>query len=738
MKNKNKSIFYIIVIALFMVFSVDKVFAVEPITVSIENNPGKLYVGKVVALRPKFGPTNSSSSVTWKSSNTSIATVDKSGNVKGIKPGNVVITVTTKNNKTSSVSIQVVDPKGTDSKKITSGFKISDYPKVMLPSTSGQVKVSNGKNVTYTSSNPDVISVDKKGYLSAKKIGSAEITAKNKSGGNDKVKIYVITMKFKQENFKVQQSGYQNIEVDVESSNDFNPILYSTIKWNTPDVSLVRIKNSDLKYNFNVKYGKNEYRNKYTYIAKVTGKEVGKSKLYFNLDGKSIFTNFNVTEYGQDYSLKCPTITYDMNDTKKIITLKISPASTTKLYTIETSSNRKTGSKANWTGTGQRLSGNKIFNYYYNQAQARITIFDANGKSRICYSAPFDVYYTKSGDNNKVSVSYDNNIKCPKMSPNISYINGFNSSKSAYVKLNDDNYNDEKYTGVSSVRFIGNINPKSNIYQYSWYDINNKEDKYFWDLRLKGTYSSQRNFILNTFNHETSGSFLAMNNKGDVRKCNTDNYSSSKYELIDTLGKTKVLKVNGESCSDYNQTKNILREAYKNAKYLFESGGKYIKYIVITHDGAWTGWNGPVISLPCDNPDIWIAPIHELSHAWDMMNNITGSKDNTTSKKTEYSSLMKKYKEGSKLGSKNLRTNGNIRDDSGCFYKYSWYYNQSYGPTMEFFAGLYPHYYFTKFHSKNEFDSMGMHVCWRWLLKNSTIPDDINNYINKTINQYNK
>ena len=169
MRNRNKSILFIIVIALFMVFSMDRVFAKEPITVSIENNPGKIYVGKTASLRPKFVPANSSSTVTWKSSDTSIATVDKSGNVKGIKPGNVVITVTTKNNKTSSVSIQVIDSKGTNSKKVKSSFRITEYPKIMFPNSSDKIKVSNNKKVTYTSSNPDVISVDKKRKFNCKK-----------------------------------------------------------------------------------------------------------------------------------------------------------------------------------------------------------------------------------------------------------------------------------------------------------------------------------------------------------------------------------------------------------------------------------------------------------------------------------------------------------------------------------------------------------------------------------------
>lgn len=737
MKTNRRIIIFTLFASLMMIFGLGTVYAVEPITVSIENNPGSINVGSFAALRPKFSPSNSSSDITWSSSDPSIASVDKSGNVKGIKEGTVKITVTTKNKKTSSVTIKVVDSKGTDSKKVSTNFKIVKAPKFLFVGTVDDMRVSGGKKIKWSSSNSDVLSVDNAGNLTAKKIGSATITAKSNSGDTVSAKIHVISVKFKQQNFKFQESLSSNIMVELESSNDFNPILYSKINWNLSDSSLAKVKQTDIKYVLNKQYSKNEYRNIYTYIARATGKKTGKGLLYFNIDGKSIRTNFEVLQYGQDYSIECPTITYTMNDKSKIILLDITPSKNTKYYTVDNSVNKKTGKNAQWSNNSQRFSGRKQFKYSYGSAQVRLTIFDTNGKSRFCYSAPFDVYNTKIS--NQISTSFDNSIKCPNLKEKVQYIKGFNSSNSAYARLNDDNYNDEKNTGIANVQFTGSINPKSNSYQYSWYDINNKDDKYFWDLRLKGTYSTTKNFNLSTSNHENTGALLAMNNKGDVRLCKTDNYSSSKYELIDTLGKTKVLKVNGESCSDYNQTKNILREVYKNARYMFESGGSFVKYIVITHDGAWTSWNGPVVSLPCDNPDIWLAPVHELAHAWDMMNNITGSENGTTEKKTEYANLMKKYHESTTLGSKNLRTDGaNIQDPSGCFYKYSWYYNQSYGPTMEFFVGLYSHYYLTKFHSKNEYDNMGMHACWRWLLKNSSIPSDVNNYISKTVKQYNK
>lgn len=76
-----------------------------PSSVSIPNTL-TVYVGYSKTLTPSVMPTNSETSFTWKSSDTSVATVS-SGKVTGKKSGSATITVTTENGKTSVCEVTI-------------------------------------------------------------------------------------------------------------------------------------------------------------------------------------------------------------------------------------------------------------------------------------------------------------------------------------------------------------------------------------------------------------------------------------------------------------------------------------------------------------------------------------------------------------------------------------------------------------------------------------------------------
>lgn len=93
-----------------------------PISVHLPSNV-KVSVGYYYTLTPTLTPANSEATYKWKSSDTSIATVTSAGKVYGKKEGSVTITVTTDNNVSAFVAIQIVGaPSGVD--KATTQYRI--------------------------------------------------------------------------------------------------------------------------------------------------------------------------------------------------------------------------------------------------------------------------------------------------------------------------------------------------------------------------------------------------------------------------------------------------------------------------------------------------------------------------------------------------------------------------------------------------------------------------------------
>lgn len=135
-----------------------------------------LTTGKKYTLKPVVTPSNSQEKVTYKSSNTKIATVSSTGVITAKKVGKVTITVQSGKQKATVTltvkkapalkAIKNVPTKKTITKGKTYTLKPQLYP-------SGAIA-----KITYTSSNKSIATVDSKGKITAKKKGTAVITVK--------------------------------------------------------------------------------------------------------------------------------------------------------------------------------------------------------------------------------------------------------------------------------------------------------------------------------------------------------------------------------------------------------------------------------------------------------------------------------------------------------------------------------------------------------------------------------
>ena len=148
-------------------------------SVSLDKTEVTLQKGKMVTLKATVEPaTLEDKSVTWKSSDTNIATVTSKGKVKGVKAGTATITCTsnaTGMNATCKVTVGYVKLNKTEAiipKSKTLTLKATVYPSSL-----------EDKSVTWESSNTAVATVTSSGKVKGVKAGTATITCTSVATG---------------------------------------------------------------------------------------------------------------------------------------------------------------------------------------------------------------------------------------------------------------------------------------------------------------------------------------------------------------------------------------------------------------------------------------------------------------------------------------------------------------------------------------------------------------------------
>ena len=125
----------------------------------------------------------SSAKLTWKSSDSSLVSVDSNGKVKGIKEGTATITVTSSNGKTASIKVTVVNDE-VDAEKIMLSVGNKTIYVGDLTQITAAIEPENATNreLTWTSSDSSIASVDNNGIVKGLKAGTVTIIVKTKDG----------------------------------------------------------------------------------------------------------------------------------------------------------------------------------------------------------------------------------------------------------------------------------------------------------------------------------------------------------------------------------------------------------------------------------------------------------------------------------------------------------------------------------------------------------------------------
>jgi uncharacterized protein YjdB len=151
-------------------------------SVVITPTTGSLFVGRTFDLtataKDSVGGTLTGRTVTWSSSDVTIATVSSTGRVTGQKPGTVPITVTCEG-RSATVQLTVVpETVGSVSLTPTSATVAANQQIAFVATTKDTAgTIITGHLVTFTSSDPTVVAITAAGLAKALKPGTATITA---------------------------------------------------------------------------------------------------------------------------------------------------------------------------------------------------------------------------------------------------------------------------------------------------------------------------------------------------------------------------------------------------------------------------------------------------------------------------------------------------------------------------------------------------------------------------------
>ena len=202
-------------------------------TVNIKPDKLSMALGTITHLKAVFDPSDATiQEVTWSSTDTNIAEVDKDGNVTAKGNGSATINIiTTNGNKTATCAVTVTIPvTGVTLTPETAELKVGETKNLIITVAPG---TATNKKYTCTSDKESVATVDNTGLITAKSVGTAKIIVTTEDGNKTATCTVTVTKPTAVDDAALATiSVFPNLfqeQLKVIKPNDENAIHYALI-----------------------------------------------------------------------------------------------------------------------------------------------------------------------------------------------------------------------------------------------------------------------------------------------------------------------------------------------------------------------------------------------------------------------------------------------------------------------------------------------------------------------------
>lgn len=202
-------------------------------TVNIKPDKLSMALGTIAHLKAVFEPSDATiQEVTWSSTDTNIAEVDKDGNVTAKRNGSATINIITINgNKTATCTVTVTIPvTGVTLTPETAELKVGETKNLIITVAP---ETATNKKYTCTSDKESVATVDNTGLITAKSVGTAKITVTTEDGNKTATCTVTVTKSTAVDDAALATiSVFPNLfqeQLKIIKPNDENAIRYALI-----------------------------------------------------------------------------------------------------------------------------------------------------------------------------------------------------------------------------------------------------------------------------------------------------------------------------------------------------------------------------------------------------------------------------------------------------------------------------------------------------------------------------